>query len=505
MKSPSLSLRSRCPEYIADFAITYSFIKSMDAVSMIQTKRQNLRPHSNEELQWWIQEYVADRIPDYQMSAWLMAVCWQGMTPEETACLTRCMYQSGRVLKWNSTPHESALLSQSLSPPSLVLADKHSTGGVGDKVSIVLAPLVASLGVGVPMIAGRGLGHTGGTIDKLESISGFQTQLPVSTFQDIVRKVGCAICAATPDLCPADRKLYALRDVTATVSSVPLQTASIVCKKIAEAPHSLVLDVKYGRASFQSDSSQAMILAESMIRTAEANGVSQTSAFLTRMDHPIGQAVGNWWEIKECIHILRGDISRSNHDLVILIVVQAAQMLRQANQYPDRSFDEIVELAYHTLCQGTAFDKFRQMVQAQSGNVDLVDNPESYPMPHFSREILACRQGIVADMDALMIGQAAVSLGAGRSKAGETVDPGAGIWFHVKVADMVQADEVLATVYTNRSSHHLEMAVGIVTKAIEIVEGDKSVGPAPPIISHFATSKDGVRPFAIPKVLFDVQ
>lgn len=474
---------------------------------MIQIKRHNHRPHTEDELQWWVTEYVADRIPDYQMAAWLMAVCWQGMTPEETASLTRCMYQSGQVLKWDlpslPTPPPSSPPSSPQSSQDLALVDKHSTGGVGDKVSIILAPLVASLGVNVPMMAGRGLGHTGGTIDKLESIPGYQSQLSIADFQKVVLEVGCAIVSTTPDVCPADQKLYSLRDVTATVASIPLQTASIVCKKVAEAPHSLVLDAKYGRASFQADSSEALVLAESLIRTAEANGVKST-AFLTRNDHPIGRAVGNWWEVKECIDVLHGNINKGNHDLVTLVVVLAAQMLLQANRHRNKNFDGLVHLVYETLREGNAFEVFRKMVQAQGGDVSLVDDPESFPPPTFSQDIVAPQAGTIANLDALLIGRAGIALGAGRSEGGETVDPGAGVWFHVGVLDEVEADQVLATVYTNRSADRLAKGVEMVTSAIKIQDGGSAVCRTPPIISHFVTSRDGAQIFNIPKVLRDM-
>jgi pyrimidine-nucleoside phosphorylase len=335
----------------------------MQAVSMIHTKRWNQRPHTEEELGWWIEAYTRGDIPDYQMSAWLMAVCWRGMTAEETACLTKYMVQSGAVLKWD-----------------FPTVDKHSTGGVGDKISLVLAPLVAACGnVKVPMMAGRGLDHTGGTLDKLESIPGYQTQLSVERFREIVESVGCSIVSASKEMVLADRKLYALRDVTGTVSSIPLQTASIVSKKIAEGPDSLVLDVKYGKAAFQQTAEEARELAQRMISTAQANGVCPTEAFLTRMDHPIGYAVGNWLEVKECIDLLK--TGQGADDLKQLVVVEAAQMLQQA--FPDRTFEELVDTVLKTLMEGKAYVKFREMVEAHGGDISVLDDPESYPEAKF--------------------------------------------------------------------------------------------------------------------------
>jgi pyrimidine-nucleoside phosphorylase len=337
----------------------------MQAVSMIHTKRWNQRPHTEEELRWWIEAYTRGDIPDYQMSAWLMAVCWRGMTAKETSFLTKYMVQSGTVLKWDD----------------ILTVDKHSTGGVGDKISLILAPLVVAVrgNVHVPMMAGRGLDHTGGTLDKLESIPGYQTQLSVERFREIVQSVGCSIVSASNDMVLADRKLYALRDVTGTVSSIPLQTASIVSKKIAEGPNSLVLDVKYGRAAFQQTVEDACMLAQSMMSTAEANGVCPTEAFLTRMDHPIGHAVGNWLEVKECNDLLK--TGQGANDLIQLVVVEAAQMLQQAS--PDRTFDELVATVYNTLKEGKTYSKFRDMVKAHGGDVSFLDDPDSYPEAKF--------------------------------------------------------------------------------------------------------------------------
>lgn len=336
---------------------------SFTAVDMISIKRWNKRPHTQEELKWWIESYSREEIPDYQMAAWLMAVCWHGMNETETSLLTKYMVQSGRVLEW---------------PSNMMLVDKHSSGGVGDKISLLLAPLVVAASnhkVQVPMMAGRGLDHTGGTLDKLESIPGFQVNLSIDRFQKIVETVGCSIVSATSEMVVADRKLYALRDVTSTVSCIPLQTASIICKKIAEHPNSLVLDCKYGRAAFQSNVEEVTVLAENLISTAEENGVLPTTAFLTRMDHPIGRAVGNWLEVKECIAVLKS--GQGSMDLVQLVVVQAAQMLLQGGVSND--FDECVELVYTTLQEGKAYPVFREMVEVHGGDTNVLDHPELYP------------------------------------------------------------------------------------------------------------------------------
>ena len=338
-------------------------LSSFTAVDMISVKRWNRRPHSEEELRWWIETYCAGDIPEYQMAAWLMAVCWRGMNSTETSLLTKYMVQSGRVLEW---------------PSDMMLVDKHSSGGVGDKVSLILAPLVVAASnatVKVPMMAGRGLDHTGGTLDKLESIPGYQVNLSIDKFQSIVETVGCSIVSASREMVVADRKLYALRDVTSTVSCIPLQTASIICKKIAEHPNSLVLDCKYGRAAFQDNVEDAAALAKSLMSVSEENGVSPTTAFLTRMDHPIGTSIGNWLEVKECVDILK--TGQGSMDLVQLVVVQAAQMLLQGGVSSD--FDKCVELVYTTLQEGKAYPVFRDMVQAHGGDTKVLDDPESYP------------------------------------------------------------------------------------------------------------------------------
>jgi pyrimidine-nucleoside phosphorylase len=448
---------------------------------MILIKRSNERPHTEEELEWWIEQYTAGKIPDYQMSAWLMAVCWRGMDARETAALTRCMVQSGDQLVWDKgdkTP--------------LLLADKHSTGGVGDKVSLILAPLAACLGAHVPMMAGRGLGHTGGTIDKLESIPGYQTCLSIAAFQDVVQAVGAAIVSPSETLCPADRKLYALRDVTATVPCVPLQTASIMSKKIAEHPHSLVLDVKYGKAAFQESAQQAEALARAMIATGQANGV-QTCSFLTRMDHPIGSSVGNWLEVYECIHVMKTGKGRS--DLVTLAVVQAAQLVKPL--YPDMLWEDLVHKTCETLQSGQVYGKFREMVVAQGGEASHIDQclPNKATYMH---DILAPVDGFLSDINALIAGQVCVRLGAGRTKADGMVDPAAGIWFHAQVGDSVDAGSKIATIYTNISRTILEQATEMLEKAVQY--SDHAMD-APPIISHRVEGDGKMEAFTLPMTL----
>ena len=404
--------------------------KTVNALAMIKRQRFRSREHTDEEIMSFVKAYTHEEIPEYQMSAFLMAVCFQGLSGRETAALTKATVESGVRVQWDNNPK--------------YLVDKHSTGGVGDKISLILAPLVAHFGVSVPMMAGRGLGHTGGTIDKLESIPGFRTNFSVEEFQKLVREEGCCITAAGPELCPADRKLYALRDVTCTVSSIPLVTASIMGKKIAENPNSLVLDVKYGNGAFNENLEVAMKLAASMIATGEGNDVPST-AFLTRMDTPIGNTVGNWLEVKECIKVMQGNLKaqRLSHDLIILVVVQAAQMILQSGKY-DKGFDELVDMVYEALDKGEIIEKFKKMVKAQGGDVSVIDNVDSVFPPPFSYEYKASSEGFVTSIDALSIGELGVQIGAGRKKTTDSVDMLAGIEFLKKVGDKVVPGDIIA-------------------------------------------------------------
>jgi len=378
------------------------------------------------------------------------------------------MVESGARLEWESKTSDAK--------EPYMLVDKHSSGGVGDKVSLILAPLVACLGMRVPMMAGRGLGHTGGTIDKLESIPGYNTKLDIPTFQKIVLgDVGCAIVSPTTQVCPADRKIYALRDVTCTVSSIPLATASIMSKKIAENPDSLVLDCKFGRAAFFERVGQAEELAHSLIATGEGNGV-KTTAFLTRVDHPIGRAIGNWLEVYECIQMMK--TGTGPFDLLTLVVMQAAQMIQP--KYPDLSWEERIDKTLKMLQSGQVYTKFRDMVEAQGGEVAVCDAC-AINQAKFTHDILSPADGFVVDMNALEMGLASVKLGAGRSKAEDAVDPAAGIYLHATVGEAVKQGAVVATLYTNISEAVLESATQMVQDAIQYADAPVEV---PNIVSH---------------------
>lgn len=482
--------RSHTTSHLYNTSITMTF----SPVEFIRTRRLCLREHTDEELAWWISSYTSGQLPDYQMSAWLMAVCLNGLSTRETATLTRCMMESGVQVQWrNATAADNDQESSApSSPPQPHLVDKHSSGGIGDKVSIVLAPLVATFGLQVPMMAGRGLGHTGGTIDKLESIPGFRTDFSVNDFQRIVREIGCIISTTGPTLCPADKKIYALRDVSDTVSSIPLQTASIMCKKIAENPDSLVLDVKYGGGSFQATLKEAEMLAHSMVATGENNGLNPTTAFLTRMDEPIGYAVGNWFEVKECIDLLKGwekeEDVRLSQDLISLVTCQAGQMLYQSGAFGGKSFQALVKESRETLQNGKALDKFIQMVQAQGGDTKYVTQPVEIKAK-VQKMLTAQQDGYLAHIPALTVGQVSVELGAGRRVAGETVDPFAGIWFHAKAGDRVSKRSVIAIVYTNRDEKVLDKCLERLADCLEYSQ-EADVKPER-IVTHRVT-KDGI-------------
>ena len=467
---------------------------TIDPVQFIATRRHATRPHTDAELAAWIAAYTRHEIPEYQMAAWLMAVCLQGLSEAETATLTRCMVESGQRLSW-SLPRPS--------PTTGILVDKHSTGGVGDKVSLILAPLAACMGVKVPMIAGRGLGHSGGTIDKLEAIAGFDTSLDFDRFQQIVQDVGCCIIAAGPTLCPADKKLYALRDVTSTVQSLPLQTASIMSKKVAENPHSLVLDTKYGKGAFQSTVVDAELLARSMIATGQANGLNPTTAFLTRMDEPIGTAVGNWLEVEECLRIMRGNLlhesNARSYDLITLVCMQVGQMVLQSGVAMGRSEDnvdlhQLATRAYEMLDSGAVLTKFRQMVVAQGGDPEFCDDPNGR---HVGKRvaIAAPRAGYIADINGLTVGLVAVELGAGRRVATDVVDFVPGIIMEKKVGSFVNQNETLAWVVTGKVDKDVtERLLG----AFEIV--DEKV-PLRPIVTHRVSHEKETEPISLPPVL----
>ena len=388
------------------------------------------------ELFFLIEQYAQGAVPDYQMSAWLMAVFFRGMNAEETAHLTEAMLRSGQVLDLSSVPGTKV--------------DKHSTGGVGDKTSLVVAPVVAAAGVPVPMISGRGLGHTGGTLDKLEAIPGFNVRLSLEEFRRALAEVGCGLIGPTEKIAPADRKLYALRDVTCTVESVPLITASSLSKKLAEGSDALVLDVKVGSGAFMKDQQSARRLAESLRSIATRMG-KRVVALLTDMDQPLGCTVGNALEMAEAIETLHG---KGPEDFRTLCRELTAWMLVLGARAADLSQGQ--EQFESLTRSGAAVEKFRQIIEHQGGDARVLDDPGRLPQAKEQVPFKARRGGFLAKMEAERIGRAAVELGAGRAQLEDIVDPAVGLVLHKKVGDAVETGECLATLHVNQSDRLAE-------------------------------------------------
>jgi pyrimidine-nucleoside phosphorylase len=401
-------------------------------VELIAHKRDGLA-HTDVEIQRLITAFVAGDLADYQLSAWLMAVFLRGMTDAETVALTRAMLHSGDVLDLSSVPG--------------VKVDKHSTGGVGDKVSLCLAPLVAACGVPVPMVSGRGLGHTGGTLDKLEAIPGFSVDMTSERFAEVVRDVGTAMIGQTARIAPADKRIYALRDVTATVESVPLIVASILSKKLAEGIDGLVLDVKVGRGAFMKTEARARELATALVRVGTAAG-KRVVALLTRMDAPLGNAIGNANETREAIDVLFG---RGPADLVECTLALGSEMLQLGGVAKDDAAARV--LLNRAIADGSAAGVMEKLVAAHGGDARVVGDTRRLTMAPVVTEVKAESSGHVSAIDALELGLSAVSMGAGRTRADQRVDPGVGIELTAKPGDEVKAGDVLAQVYTRESGN----------------------------------------------------
>ncbi|MCC6162013.1 MAG: thymidine phosphorylase [Acidobacteria bacterium] len=398
----------------------------MRAVDIIRAKRDG-GALTREQIAWMVAGAADGSVPAYQLSAWLMAVWLRGMSPEETSWLTDAMVRSGVRVDLSAIPG--------------VKVDKHSTGGVGDKTSLVIAPVVAALGVPVPMMSGRGLGHTGGTLDKLESISGFRTRLTLDEFHAQLADLRCALIGQTDDVAPADRTLYSLRDVTATVESLPLICASILSKKIAEGIDALVLDVKTGNGAFMAREEDARALADALVGLAERSGL-RVAALLTQMDVPLGRTVGNALEVRECIDVLRGG---GPSDLVELSVELAALMLWLGQGRP--TLDASRDAVRGALADGSGLAMFRAIVARQGGDVGMVDDPSTLPQAPVCEMFVAPRAGHVARYDAGLIGRAAVHLGAGRAKAEDAVDPAVGFDIVAPPGTRVDAGEPLIAIH----------------------------------------------------------
>ena len=398
------------------------------AIDVIRKKRDGGELSRN-EIESLVNAYTRGDIPDYQVSAWLMAVVLRGMTRAETAALTDAMLRSGGVLDLSSLPAKKV--------------DKHSTGGVGDKTSLVLAPLAAAAGVAVPMISGRGLGHTGGTLDKLEAIPGFNVNLPIADFRRVLETCGCAMIGQTAEIAPADRKLYALRDVTGTVESPYLICASIMSKKLAEGIDALVLDVKTGSGAFMKSEKDAVFLADLMVETGERMG-KQVVALITDMDQPLGCMIGNALEVVEVVEVLRGE---GSEDLRQLCLELAGWMLHLGGV--SATVAEGKKQSGQLIASGKALEKFRQMVELQGGDPRAIDDPKKLPQAQHTMTLSSSKGGYLASLQCEQVGTACVILGGGREQKEDSVDPAVGIVLHKKVGDAVSAGDPLATIYYN--------------------------------------------------------
>jgi pyrimidine-nucleoside phosphorylase len=421
----------------------------MRPVDIIRKKRDGLELN-REEIRFFISSYTRDETPDYQVSAWLMAVFLRGLSRAELAALTEVMLHSGEVLDLSFMPAHKV--------------DKHSTGGVGDKTSLVLAPVVAAAGVLVPMISGRGLGHTGGTLDKLESIPGFNVNLSTDDFLRVVGECGCAMAGQTAQIAPADKKLYALRDVTGTVESPDLICASIMSKKLAEGIDALVLDVKTGAGAFMKREEEAIHLAKLMVETGNRMG-KRTVALITDMDQPLGRAVGNALEVAECIDVLRG---AGPEDLRQLCIDLSGWMLYLGQRAA--GVDEGRRLAEEMIASGRGLEKFRELIRLQGGDSGVIDDYRRLPQALHTADLKSPNAGRVVEIACERVGIAGVVLGGGREKKDDSVDPAVGILLHKKVGDVVAAGEPLCTVHYN-SEARLAQARALLEAAFRVAPG----------------------------------
>ena len=431
--------------------------------ALIEHKREGgaLTP---EQWSGLIRAYTAGHVPDYQMSALLMAIYFRGLEPAELGALTDAMIDSGDRLRFDGYPRP--------------VADKHSTGGVGDKVSLLLAPMVASCGVAVPMMSGRGLGHTGGTLDKLESIPGFRTGLSLREAREQIDRLGCAMLGQTPEIAPADKRLYALRDVTATVESIPLISASIMSKKLAEGLNGLVLDVKTGSGAFLTDLPKSIELARTMIGLGEARGCP-TVALLTAMDRPLGRACGNALEMEEAIEGLRGSGPADLLDVTyalgaeMLVLVGAARSLAEARSRLEAS-----------VASGRALETFARVIEAQGGNPEVIEDPGVLPQAQAVEVYRAEASGVIAAVEPRRIGRAIVELGGGRTAVEDAVDPTVGFVITVKPGDAVRTGEPIASIFA-RDEAGIAIGTAALREAVSIGESALLT----PLISHRITSR----------------
>ncbi|SMO77298.1 thymidine phosphorylase [Fodinibius sediminis] len=433
--------------------------KLYNPVSLIRRKRDG-EALDHEEITYMIREYSADRLPDYQMSAFLMAAFLKGMDDSEASALTKAMLHSGRVLDLSDLPGTKV--------------DKHSTGGVGDKLSLILAPVVASYGIPVPMISGRGLGHTGGTLDKLESIPGFTVDLSLERYRSVLSACHVVMAGQTEEIAPADKRIYALRDVTATVESIPLIAGSIMSKKLAEGIDALVLDVKFGSGAFMKSREEAQRLAETLVGIGEDFG-KETVAYLTDMNQPLGYKIGNWLEVEEAMEALQGngpaDVMEVTHTLAGTMIALGGR----AN-----SIEEGMAMSCEAVNNGQAFEKWLELSREQGGDTSVLKDFSKYRQAKHRLAFEAEESGYLSEMDAYRIGMASLELGAGRKTKEDAVDPRAGIKLHHKVGARLQKGDLLATGFTSDRGL-LEAARDHLGKAFKISEEQPGQDP---LVTH---------------------
>lgn len=431
----------------------------MNVYEIIDKKKRGLELNQT-EIEYLINGYVKNEIPDYQISAWLMAVYFQGMTDRELLALTNCMTKSGEIVDLSSIMG--------------VKVDKHSTGGVGDKVTLVVAPIVAACGGKVAKMSGRGLGFTGGTIDKLEAIPGLKTALAEEDFFNMVNEIGLAVMGQSADIAPADKKLYALRDVTATVDSIPLIASSIMSKKLAAGSDKIVLDVTVGSGAFMKNKENAVQLAEKMVAIGNGAG-KKTVAILTNMDVPLGKMVGNNLEVVEAIETLKG---RGPEDLITVVVEIASTML-YLEQIGTK--EECMKKVKRVIADGSALEKLKLMVERQGGDGSYIENPDQFEKAIYQHEIIANNSGYIGKMNTEECGKAAVLLGAGREVKGDPIDMTAGIQFNKKTGDAVKQGDIVAIAYSS-SKEKLQQGVQKISDIYDIV--DKRPQVVPEIIGY---------------------
>lgn len=431
----------------------------MNVYEIIDKKKRGLELNQT-EIEYLINGYVKNEIPDYQISAWLMAVYFQGMTDRELLALTNCMTKSGEIVDLSSIMG--------------VKVDKHSTGGVGDKVTLVVAPIVAACGGKVAKMSGRGLGFTGGTIDKLEAIPGLKTALAEEDFFNMVNEIGLAVMGQSADIAPADKKLYALRDVTATVDSIPLIASSIMSKKLAAGSDKIVLDVTVGSGAFMKNKENAVQLAEKMVAIGNGAG-KKTVAILTNMDVPLGKMVGNNLEVVEAIETLKG---RGPEDLIEVVVEIASTMLYLAQI---GTKEECMKKVKQVIADGSALEKLKLMVERQGGDGSYIENPDQFEKAIYQHEIIANNSGYIGRMNTEECGKAAVLLGAGREVKDDPIDMTAGIQFNKKTGDAVKQGDIVAIAYSS-SKEKLQQGVQKISDIYDIV--DKRPQVVPEIIGY---------------------